>query len=177
MDYLLNKPPVGNLYLELLDFMLVVSDRFYLVVRSDVQYDHNTENILNGLKPFMLNSLSSVEWPGTEILDENKKATIYFYKVTPASIDFLRVNSSDLFQWKGPNYPDDLSFLRKDGSIIVMNTAHEGIMEIDFRSDEVDILRHRSSDSLLQSALVATNVGIEQPRSDVLIHMKKWWMC
>lgn len=108
-------------YKILLEEMLIKADSFSLVVRDTLELKGSGKKILDKLNPFLLKEDHVSKWPGTELL--MGKAKYYSYSLNNRSIEILsEINS--LFDWQQPEFPEDLTFYRKD-KIIFVSISHE----------------------------------------------------
>jgi hypothetical protein len=62
------------------------------------------------------------EWPGTRTTVSRK---VNEYELSKEIIEVLATAVDGLYEWVTPNAPEDLAFLRPDGSPILYVTAHE----------------------------------------------------
>jgi len=69
ITYDLIKEPKGKLYSQLLDYALEVCSSFLLVVRHLIDLDTAGCRLLDKLKPFLVESYETSEWPGTRLMD------------------------------------------------------------------------------------------------------------
>ena len=101
--------------------MLIKADSFSLVVKDTLELKDTGKNILDKLNPFLLKEDYVSKWPGTELLTE--KAKLYKYSLNNRSIEILS-DINRLFDWLQPEFPEDLTFYRKD-KIIFVSISHE----------------------------------------------------
>ena len=78
------------------------------------------------------------EWPGTLLLGHS--ARLYIFDVTPESIDALCEAVAGLFGWLGPEEPEDLSFYRRDGGVLLESIGHEADARVYLSQDEWESL-------------------------------------
>jgi hypothetical protein len=62
------------------------------------------------------------EWPGTKLFGST--ADVHEYSVGAPVITILQTAVGGLYDWRAP-FPEDLSLLRSDRSIILYSTGHE----------------------------------------------------
>lgn len=114
--------PRGNVYRALLAYLARNSTSFSLVRRDQLDFNHSADRLLEELSPFWMRQRRTNKWPGTELMSHF--ATVTFYKVTTDSIAILSMAEA-LYKWLSPNYPEDLSFYRADGSCLFTSVSHE----------------------------------------------------
>ena len=61
------------------------------------------------------------QWPGTTVAGARTQTRLLF-DVTPVSLDVILGVSSSFWDWANTDYPDDLHFLRSDGSVVLGST-------------------------------------------------------
>ena len=84
-----------------------------------------TQMLLEDLAPHF-NSIENVGmWPGSE-LSFGATRPRYLYYANDLSISAILAASDDFLDWDGVDLPDDLHFLRSDGSTVLGSTACEG---------------------------------------------------
>jgi hypothetical protein len=113
----------GQQYRDLLRISVQYSDRFLLVLRSNLELNEEGHNALEMLSPFILNSEERAEWPGTRLLVGT--AAVNKYRLNQDSLGLLLKLSQNLYDWKQPNLPEDLGLLRSDDSPFLGSIAHE----------------------------------------------------
>jgi hypothetical protein len=75
------------------------------------------------LTPYLVGSDETQEWPGTRLVGGGTSVR-YTYRLCP-ELEVLTSAASDLFEWVNPALPEDLHFLREDGSTALGNIAQE----------------------------------------------------
>jgi hypothetical protein len=86
-------------------------------------------------------SEEAMHWPGTIVHDDSDKATLLKFRVTPALVRSLRDTARTPFDWMGPDLPEDLSFLRADGTPWFVSIAHEKDAFFKLTDDEVEAVK------------------------------------
>ncbi len=115
--------PTDNLYSQLLEIAQSKCKYALLVIRHTLPMDRTARLALEQLTPFLISKTESNEWPGTILT--NSTALIYKYNLETESIKVLRKLSTRLYDWKQPNLPEDLCFLKEDDSAWLATTSHE----------------------------------------------------
>lgn len=109
-------------YLSLVDTAQDHCVFFLLVVRRFHQA--SAVGVLKRLEPFTIGSFEAKRWPGTKLLGE-ETATVHKFRLCRESGEVLKEVANALWDWLGPAYPEDLSFLREDGSPWFASICHE----------------------------------------------------
>ncbi len=115
--------PSGKAYDELLDLGLAVARHGSLVRRRGVRSSPEAEALWAKLRPFAVSETEESEWPGTRLLGDT--ATVLRFSITTESAALLRGTANSLYAWCQPGLPEDLAFLRADGSAVLGTIAHE----------------------------------------------------
>lgn len=110
-------------YIELLEELLKISNKFSFVIRSDYIITEAETIILNLFEKYLLLETEVDAWPGT-ILLYGKKARIFYYSFTKESSDFLKKISNSLYEWLHPEKPEDLCFYN-DEIPVFASISHE----------------------------------------------------
>jgi hypothetical protein len=110
------------LYSRFLDLTIRWHGTLILVIRGQLLDEGN--QFLQLLKPFLINVNHSSTWPGTRLLS-GETAEIYKIAVHRESINIIRSASISIWDWLGPRYPEDLSFLRHTGKPWFVSITHE----------------------------------------------------
>ena len=115
------RKPRGTTYRSLVTAALTFCDAFTLI-RHDSQYAETANIMEEQLRPCLLRTERTNEWPGADLLS-GAQATLSGYRLTPVSAVVL-ADVKSLYAWRGPALPEDLAFWAGDrcwlGSI-----AHE----------------------------------------------------
>lgn len=116
--------PRGELYRSLVNSALVRCDSFYFVLLEDQAYGEDAARLRSSLSQHLLSSDRVTEWPGTRLLGKTG-ATMERYALNDESAAVLSSAADGLYDWTAPYLPDDLGFLRPDGSTWLASVAHE----------------------------------------------------
>jgi hypothetical protein len=115
--------PVDNTYQQLLAKCHAYSATVMLVVRDLDYLSPVACGLLERIHDWNIGKDKRSDWPGTII--KNFLATIYTYRCDPGLLTELQTVATRLYQWVQPELPEDLCFLRPDGSPILVSIAHE----------------------------------------------------
>ena len=121
--YNFTKKPEQDIYHDILYIAQKLCSFFVLVIRKDIGCGEKICELQNTLKPFLIRSYESKEWPGTILLDDC--ACVYEYKLCDDTAIILRNNAKSLFEWQQPEFPEDLCFMRKAGKPWLISISHE----------------------------------------------------
>ena len=120
--YTVRAPWDRDFYLGLLRTSQKHCDRFLLVV-VDALSDYGV-SVLKKLEPWLISRQKRSEWPGTQLLGSEKR-DVYTFRLEEDACQILRESASTLADWQAPHLPEDLCFLRTDGSPWFTLIAHE----------------------------------------------------
>ena len=98
-------------------------DHFLLVLRDEVERSAACEAALHRLEPDLIGKDRRNAWPGTVL--HGRTAEILSYRNSEAVRRALIELANGLYDWVHPDLPEDLSFLRPDGSAWLTTIAHE----------------------------------------------------
>lgn len=104
------------------------------------QWEGAGPDILAGLGPYIEFDSQVREWPGTVL----HRGTVRLVRVrsNPSSIEVLLKHSRGLMDWLPPKMPEDLHFLRDNGSVILATITHERDFWMSLCTAEADELLH-----------------------------------
>jgi len=106
--------------------------------------------VLQALSPHLLGVEQARVWPGTELSDS--LATRHLFHLDERSLGILGDSAAGLFEWVNPGLPEDLHFLRLDGSTVLGSVAQEEDAWLELSDEELAGWRH-SAGSLLNAAI------------------------
>ena len=132
--YDIETEPRGDVLTSLLAFCASRSTTALLVIREKDWLNNTARRVLSELEPHLLSKEESSEWPGTRLLSET--ATVLRYSVTPGFVSVLRNQTDALYQWQQPERPEDLCFLRQDGTTLLVTITHESDAYLELEEDE-----------------------------------------
>lgn len=117
------KDVTGEKYEALLRTLLAGSVEFAFVwVPWFTAWKPSATSLAGELAPMRTRITQSAGWPGNRL--SNTTARVVFYRSTAAALSTLLLPGS-LFSWRGPTYPEDLSFYDANGQAIMGSVAHE----------------------------------------------------
>lgn len=122
--------PNGEVYKALIALALRDCGSFSLVMRpKGLNFAQTANQFTEELASHLISDLNASSWPGTALFGET--AVVRHYRLDEASARKLLVVNS-LYSWQAPDYPEDLAFYGKDGSVWMGSIAHEefGFFEI-----------------------------------------------
>jgi hypothetical protein len=122
--------PKGETYRALVDYAATRCDKVLLVVRGSLPLDPSAEAALNRLSAYLHMSSDRSEWPGTTLISGT--ARVLQYRLSEGCAAALKECAVGLYSWRQPLLPEDLCFLRSDGSPFLVSIAHErdGYLEL-----------------------------------------------
>jgi hypothetical protein len=127
--------PRGQAYRCLLQAAAEQASTAFLVIRESVDLSEGARECLLRLEPYMLSDQSVSEWAGTKLL--GGKARMLIYQASAQLVLVLQNYTRGLYDWIQPNLPEDLGFLRNDGSLWLGSTAHEADAWLELETDEL----------------------------------------
>jgi len=122
--------PRGETLHGLLRWLAAHSSRVSIVLRKGVGLAPGGDALLARLQPHLVAQTESSSWPGTTLLDG--VATVFHFGPIEAVLETLLGAAGGLYDWQQPRLPEDLAFLRSDGTAILTSISHErdGYLEI-----------------------------------------------
>jgi hypothetical protein len=140
--------PADDVYRTLLAFAEAHSERFSLTWQRQLAFDAAAASIEVALKPFLIEEVETLTWPGTELLGPT--AVVRTYRVVSRSMEVL-AGAGRLYAWQAPQRPEDLAFYAADGRCWLGSTAHErdGFVVLD--SGALTALRAADQDWIYQN--------------------------
>jgi hypothetical protein len=117
--------PSGDLYELLIEALAPLAALVGMVIRSDkVQLGPQAQDLMRDLTPYLVHVDELSTWPGTVLLGEHR-SKVYQYRLVPEVVTLILSSASSLYQWVNPDLPEDLHFLRADGSTVLGSVAQE----------------------------------------------------
>ncbi len=121
-----------DLYQKVLDFACAGACALgALAVPNDGADNHNVEEILGSLKPFMVvEEHDQLYWPanphrGHVPLPGQVTASVYYFTLNADTVALLKDEVDRLYDWESEWRPEDLSLLREDKSPWLVSISHE----------------------------------------------------
>src|SRR5215469_9370734 len=112
----------GERYVELLQAAGRSCDSVALVVRHDLPLSNTGQKLIDDLAPFLLSETERNEWPGTRLM--GKTARCLTYRFGAGACDVIGAAAQDLYGWRQPTLPEDLSFY-SGGDLWFFSISHE----------------------------------------------------
>lgn len=112
----------GNRYRDLLSAAQRVCDSFMLVVRPDLRLSRGAQALIENLTPHLIEESKRSEWPGTRLMGQTARCLTF--RFTGAAHDSIEAAVHDLYDWRQPELPEDLSFYAK-GETWFFSMTHE----------------------------------------------------
>jgi hypothetical protein len=142
--YWLTCEPTGPLYRHLVRVAVLETASAYVVLR-DGKITPSVQNALEQLSIDELGRKNVREWPGTTLLGRDS-ATLVDYRCTRTLANGLTSLADRLYDWLGPSLPEDLGFVRSDGSVWMASISHERCAFLWLSSQELSSLTQRAAD-------------------------------
>jgi hypothetical protein len=143
MSFTFTEEPRGPLYDTLLEAGLREAERVGLIVQRWRSYPSSAQVVLEKLSSYLIEMKDISEWPGTR-LASGYTEELRLYRYEPPVQGLLRFFADGLFDWQNPSHPDDLHFVRADGSTWLGSIAHEKDAWLELTTEEYDELRQRA---------------------------------
>lgn len=130
------------MYRELLQQAQRHAARALVVVRREEQLSDSARAALKALAPFGVEERITDHWPGTVLYGST--ARVKEFQLSGGAVGVLSTAAVGLFDWLHPNLPEDLCFLRADGTTWLTSIAHEHDAFLELSEAELDDLRQAS---------------------------------
>ncbi|MDR6717758.1 leucine-rich repeat domain-containing protein [Paenibacillus amylolyticus] len=136
--------PRGTAYELLIDELIEKTDRFMLVDRKYVEGDtpERVAKVLQRLEPYLIEK-STMEEMMMQSGAMYSEGIYYIYRCTPDSGQVLKEEANRFHDWLYPSLPDDLCFLKEDGSDYFYTVAHEHMYGMHITQEEAIELMER----------------------------------
>ncbi len=115
--------PEGRLLRDMLGLLARHASSVVLVVRDEPGLSTAAKDLLTMLEPHRVETRRSSSWPGTSLIGD--EATVLHFAMNDEVLRELRDAASRLYQWQQPELPEDLAFLRADGTAVLLTICHE----------------------------------------------------
>jgi hypothetical protein len=139
--YWLKFEPTGALYKHLIRTAVLEAHVAYVVL-PDGTMNPSVQNALEKLNVDEIGRKTVKEWPGTRLLG-TKAAMLIEYRCTRSVARVLTSLATGLYDWLAPDLPEDLGFVRTDGSVWLASTSHERCAFLELSSEEASRLTQR----------------------------------
>jgi hypothetical protein len=118
------REPRDAAYRTLVDVLVVAAAEFFLVVRDQLELGPSGAAVLQELMPFRVRQNRTNAWPGTELIGH--QATVSYFRSCAEAGAVLKRACDGLYDWRQPEFPEDLGFLAANGAVVLASVAHEG---------------------------------------------------
>ncbi|WP_338539951.1 leucine-rich repeat domain-containing protein [Paenibacillus tundrae] len=146
--------PRETTYDQIIDELIEKTDRFLIVDRGYAIDDppKRVAQVLEQLEPYLIEVFTMDEAMVRERFMHNNKidshamyssGSYYIYSCTPESGQVLKQEATRFGDWLYPSLPDDLCFLKEDGSDYFYTVAHEGMYGMGITEEEASELMER----------------------------------
>lgn len=139
--YDLTEEPVGDTYRGLVRAAAQYCTAFGLVHQRR-ERTAEVDRVLRTLAPHLIDVKQGSSWPGSEV-SAGYTAEVFTYRLVDATVEALVTMVDRLYGWEQMDRPEDLHFLRPDGTVWLGTTAHENDGWIVLSADEYIELQHR----------------------------------
>jgi hypothetical protein len=140
MIFTITQEPRDDLYRATVDLASDVCSTFLLVLRS-ANLNPAGGAVLEALKPKLIKEVNASEWPGTKL--KRDKARVLYFSLDAESSNLLKTAANGLYEWLQPILPEDLCFMKSDGSPYLVTISHEKDSYLVLASEERDDLARR----------------------------------
>jgi len=127
--------PVDGAYRALVAFCSKRASEMLLVVREAQVLEATGQIAIRTIEALGAYCVYASEWPGTRLIG-GRSARVYHIPVTFESIGFVSNAVNSLYAWLAPALPEDLCFLRDDGTEILASISHEKDAYLRLSNDE-----------------------------------------
>jgi hypothetical protein len=124
ISYGLAREPRGAEYRSLVAALAWIATHALVVVRDDLWLDAGGEKLIDDLTAAGATPERADRWPGTALAGTT--ATVLRAALDPRVRHLLSEAVEGLYDWQQPDRPEDLAFLRRDGTALLGSIAHEG---------------------------------------------------
>ncbi len=132
--YEFSSEPRGATWRALIDRAVEVCQSFQVII-PPFKVEHEAQlELLAEFAPFQLGRYRVDEWPGTRLLDET--AILLRFRLNRDSADLLKESLGGPFHLGHLNAPEDLAFLREDGSVWFASVTHESMAWLELSPTE-----------------------------------------
>jgi len=119
----------------LLQFSKSMNGSFLMVKRNTL--GPKGTSLIQKLAPFLIKRERTSHWPGTVLLT-GQQCEVIQYRLTNEAIEILKNEFKDIFELIGPEYPEDLCFLRSTGEAWFVSISHERDYYVILTEEEKD---------------------------------------
>ena len=117
-----------------------------LVLRTPIASHLDCFQLLADLEPWFLFERRDLRWPGTQVFpsqesEENHRSISQrYYQFNPTVAEILVNQHRCIWDWRQPDWPEDLCLLRPDGTPWFVSIVHEKDTYLKLGDSEYDML-------------------------------------
>jgi hypothetical protein len=136
----------SEIYFKILNYALMTESKMVFI---EFAFTALTTQFKELISPFIIKQEQVKKWPGS-ILHAEGKIIMYVLDINPQLIKQIGLLIPSLWGWSYPNYPEDLSFLRKDGTPWFISTTHEDDAYMILEEGEIEKVINYFGNDLLE---------------------------
>jgi len=123
-------------FTELVRFLSQTSALMGVVLRvPEVRLERSARRVIEELAPALHGVTAVTEWPGTRTISQ-RTATRHLYRSGEVVARVILENSAGFGDWVNPTLPEDIHFLRSDGSVLMGSVAQHEAAWMELSNDE-----------------------------------------
>lgn len=143
VSYTISPEPTGAACRLLLEAVGSLATEFGVIVRSErVQLSDSASRVLEDLDPYKVSVGETQAWPGSQLVGD-RRSVLFRYRSEPGSVAVVIDAARMISDWVNPYLPEDLHFLRGDGSVVMGSIAQENEVWVELSDEETRYLRAR----------------------------------
>jgi hypothetical protein len=135
ISYGLRREPRGGEYRTLVAALGWMATHALVVVRDETWLGAGGEKLVDDLAAAGATPERADRWPGTALVGAN--ATVLRAALDARVRHLLTEAVEGLYDWQQPDRPEDLAFLRRDGTALLGSVAHEADAFLVLDDDEL----------------------------------------
>lgn len=120
----------------------------YVIRPNETGMSDRGKQVIRELQPKLVRQSKVWTWPGSEILETASPYDYLVYGCDPDVVQVLLSASQRFEDWANPDLPEDLHFLRDDGSVILGSIAQEDYVWLELTPQEYDAWVRQSTRDL-----------------------------
>lgn len=129
--------PTGSAYEALVRATASVSFGVGFVIRpSERHLSTLARSVLEELTSELISSQDVWSWPGSDLLSTSPPYAHSVYRCGANAVELLVSAAHSFGDWVNPHLPEDLHFLREDGSVVLGSVAQERFLWAELSGDE-----------------------------------------
>lgn len=145
--YIAQNEPKGRVYRSLVTAASGICAEAYMIVTPSLGQDEALVQCLRALEAHKVREERVSEWPGTSLGEG--WATRLYYRTSDMLATILNRCSNSFGDWLQPSRPEDLGFLRQDGTLWLGSVAHNNDVFFDLSLAELTQLQQRIPELVL----------------------------